>query len=74
MILCVGSQLSETDFWAEVVFDRNLIRIDIDPDTLARPHTAEIAINADAKATLEAIAKGLSPHSRKADESAPSCA
>ena len=58
-ILCAGSQLSETDFWNEVVIDKNLIRIDIDPDSLARPHTAEIAINADAKATLEAIAEGL---------------
>ncbi len=62
-ILCVGSQLSETDFWDEVVIDRNLIRIDIDADSLARPHTAEIAIQADARATLEAIAAGLARHS-----------
>ena len=61
-ILCAGSQLSETDFWNEVVIDANLIRIDIDADSLARPHTAEIAINADAKATLEAIAEGLTDH------------
>ena len=57
VILCAGSQLSETDFWQEdVVIDKNLIRIDIDADSLAQPHTAEIAIQADAKATLEAIA------------------
>ncbi len=62
VILCAGSQLSETDFWREVVIEENLIRIDIDADSLARPHTAEIAINADAKATLEAIAEGLSYH------------
>ena len=62
-ILCVGSQLSETDFWDEVVIDRNLIRIDIDADSLARPHTAEIAIQADARAALEAIAAGLARHS-----------
>ena len=61
-ILCVGSQLSETDFWDEVVIDRNLIRIDIDADSLARPHTAEIAIQADARAALEAIAAGLARH------------
>jgi len=61
-VLCAGSQLSETDFWKEVVLERNLIRIDIDPDSLARPHTAEIAINADAGATLEAIAAGLERH------------
>ncbi len=62
VILCAGSQLSETDFWREVVIEENLIRIDIDADSLARPHTAEIAINADAKATLEAINAGLSKH------------
>jgi 5-guanidino-2-oxopentanoate decarboxylase len=61
-ILCAGSQLSETDFWDEVVIDRNLIRIDIDADSLASPHTAEIAIQADAKAALEAIADGLARH------------
>ncbi len=62
-ILCAGSQLSETDFWDEVVIDRDLIRIDLDADSLARPHTAEIAIQADAKAALEAIAEGLHRHS-----------
>jgi len=61
-ILCVGSQLSETDFWNEVVLEDNLIRIDIDADSLARPHTAEIAIQADAKVALEAIAAGLARH------------
>jgi 5-guanidino-2-oxopentanoate decarboxylase len=62
-ILCAGSQLSETDFWQDnVVIDKNLIRIDIDADSLAQPHTAEIAIQADAKATLEAIEHGLKVH------------
>ncbi len=62
-ILCAGSQLSETDFWQDnVVIDKNLIRIDIDADTLAQPHTAEIAIQADARATLEAIEHGLIAH------------
>ncbi len=62
-ILCAGSQLSETDFWQDdVVIEKNLIRIDIDADSLAQPHTAEIAIQADAKATLEAIAAGLGQH------------
>ncbi len=66
-ILCAGSQLSETDFWQDnVVFDKNLIRIDLDADSLARPHTAEIAIQAEAKATLEAIAEGVTRHSAAA--------
>lgn len=62
-ILCAGSQLCETDFWVEeVVIDRDLIRIDIDPDSLSRPHTAEIAIQADAKASLKAIDQALERH------------
>ena len=59
-ILCVGSELSETDFWNDsVVIERNLIRIDIDPDVMGRPHTAEIAILGDAREALEAIAAGV---------------
>lgn len=56
-ILCAGSELSETDFWdTAVVITENLIRIDIDAQSLASPHHAEIAIMADAASTLEAIA------------------
>lgn len=59
-ILCAGSELSETDFWNDdIVIDHDMIRIDIDPASLGRPHTAEIAILGDAKLTLEAIAPGL---------------
>ena len=68
-ILCAGSQLSETDFWQDgVVIDRNLIRIDIDADSLAQPHTAEIAIQADARTTLEAIAVHLAAHAPHGQE------
>ena len=70
-IFCVGSELSETDFWnTEFVIDKNLIRIDIDPDSLARPHTAEIAILGDAKATLEAIAPHITVHAVNTRETA----
>ncbi|MGB8312881.1 MAG: 5-guanidino-2-oxopentanoate decarboxylase [Aestuariivirga sp.] len=56
-ILAVGTELSETDFWdTQVVVDKNLIRVDIDPAAIARPHTAEIPILGDAKETLEALA------------------
>lgn len=59
-ILCVGSELSETDFWnTGFAITKNLIRIDIDPNSLARPHHAEIAILGDAAPSLEAIAKAL---------------
>jgi 5-guanidino-2-oxopentanoate decarboxylase len=65
-ILCVGSELSETDFWnTDALIEKNLIRIDIDPDSLARPHTAEIAILGDAKSALEQIATGLHEHRRR---------
>ena len=59
-ILCVGSELSETDFWSsDVILDKNLIRIDIDEAALARPHTADIAILGDAKAALAGIVAAL---------------
>ena len=65
-ILCVGSELSETDFWdTDVLIDANLIRIDIDPASLARPHTAEIAILGDARAALAAIAPAITARSTK---------
>ncbi len=53
VILCAGSELSETDFWETgFILDRGLIRIDLDPMTLARPHAADIAMLADAAETL----------------------
>jgi 5-guanidino-2-oxopentanoate decarboxylase len=56
-ILAVGTELSETDFWSsDILVEKNLIRIDIDAAALALPHTAEIAILADAKETLLALA------------------
>jgi 5-guanidino-2-oxopentanoate decarboxylase len=59
-ILCAGSELSETDFWNDdFAITENLIRIDIDPNSLARPHHAEIAILADAAPAMQAIATGL---------------
>ena len=37
-ILCVGSELSETDFWSsDVIIDKNLIRIDIDRGSAGAP-------------------------------------
>ena len=58
-ILCVGSELSETDFWDDrFIIKDNLIRIDIDPNSLARPHIAEIAILGDAKSTLATLEIG----------------
>ena len=69
-ILCAGSELSETDFWNDdVVIERNLIRIDIDPSVMGRPHTAEIAILGDAREALEMIAPGLKDRAGEAKAS-----
>ncbi|MDE2385684.1 MAG: 5-guanidino-2-oxopentanoate decarboxylase [Alphaproteobacteria bacterium] len=56
-ILAVGTELSETDFWVlDFAITQNLIRIDIDPASLARPHSAEIAILSDAADALGRLA------------------
>ena len=71
-ILAVGTELSETDFWdLDFTIEKNLIRIDIDPASLARPHNAEIAILGDAAETLGRIAAGVAPRKGSADKSPP---
>jgi 5-guanidino-2-oxopentanoate decarboxylase len=59
-VLAVGTELSETDLWTSTCRLETLIRIDIDPASLARPHAARLAILGDAAPALEAIAAGLS--------------
>jgi 5-guanidino-2-oxopentanoate decarboxylase len=58
-VLAVGTELSETDFWTSDCILENLIRIDIDPASLTRPHAARLAILADAAPALAAIAAGF---------------
>ncbi len=66
-VLAVGTELSETDLWtSEFRLDGNVIRIDIDPSSLARPHAAKLAILSDAKAALSAIDAALKSGSAKA--------
>ena len=66
-ILVAGSELSETDIWnLNFSISQNLIRIDIDPDCLARPHSAEIAILGDATSTLSQIAQAVKARTAKA--------
>jgi 5-guanidino-2-oxopentanoate decarboxylase len=60
-ILAVGTELSETDFWAESFrLQAPIIRIDIDPDVLARPHRSVLPILADATLTMQALAQHFS--------------
>ncbi len=59
-VLAAGTELSETDFWTSDCLLENLIRIDIDPASLGRPHNARLAMLANAAPALAAIAQGLS--------------
>ena len=60
-ILAIGTELSETDFWnGSYRLTAPMIRIDIDPDVIARPHRATLAILADATSTTAAIAATVS--------------
>ncbi|WP_404982659.1 5-guanidino-2-oxopentanoate decarboxylase [Cobetia marina] len=63
VVLAIGTELGETDY--DVVFDDGfviggeLIRIDIDPEQLARNHAATLGIVADAGLALETLADRL---------------
>lgn len=63
VVLAIGTELGETDY--DVVFDDGfviggeLIRIDIDPEQLARNHAATLGIVADASLALETLADRL---------------
>ncbi|KZD12561.1 5-guanidino-2-oxopentanoate decarboxylase [Oceanibaculum pacificum] len=57
LVLVVGSELSETDIWAEnnLSFGGKLIRIDIDAASLTRDYHPDVAILSDAGAALDAL-------------------
>jgi 5-guanidino-2-oxopentanoate decarboxylase len=60
LILAVGTEISETDLWeASIDFTGRIIRIDLDPDVLARPHASTLPILADARLALQAISDAL---------------
>ena len=55
-VLAVGTELSETDTWNGAFrLSDNLIRIDLDPSVLVRPHSAKLAILSDATSALQVI-------------------
>ncbi len=60
VVLAIGTELGETDY--DVVFDDGfrldgrLIRVDVDPQQLARNQAADLALVADAGQTLEGLA------------------
>lgn len=61
VIVAVGTELAETDFYTgtRLPMSGRLIRIDIDPAKLADQYGAEFPLWGDARACLEAIAAGL---------------
>jgi len=60
VILAVGTEISETDLWeTKITIPGKLIRIDIDPANLVRPHAAAMPILADAATALAALATAL---------------
>jgi thiamine pyrophosphate-dependent acetolactate synthase large subunit-like protein len=62
VVLAVGTELSETDIWIDRLdIGGKLIRIDIDPDTLVRDYPPDVAILADAGASLRALVAELGP-------------
>ena len=68
VVVAVGTELAETDLWDQS-FDikHDLIRIDIDPSSLARPYRADIAILGDSRRSLLNIAAGLPNMNKSAD-------
>jgi 5-guanidino-2-oxopentanoate decarboxylase len=62
-ILAVGTELSETDFWnGSFRLTAPMIRIDLDPDVLVKPHHVALPILADAGQTLASIAEHFDGH------------
>jgi 5-guanidino-2-oxopentanoate decarboxylase len=61
VVLAVGTELSETDFYsgARLEMTGRLIRIDIDPTKLADHYAADIGIWGDAAASLDALISSL---------------
>lgn len=61
VIVAAGTELSETDFYTgtRLAHAGRLIRIDLDPAKLSDHYGADLPIWGDARASLEAIAAGL---------------
>ena len=60
MVLVLGSRLGETDWWGKAPNwaapgEQGMIQVDVDPDAIGRNRPADLAIQADVKATLEAL-------------------
>ena len=66
LAIVVGSELSRTDFGPDGFrFAGQVVRIDIDAQALATNARADVALLGDAGATLDALAKRISPQDRR---------
>jgi 5-guanidino-2-oxopentanoate decarboxylase len=72
VVLAVGTELGETDFYHGLKLELRgrLIRIDIDPHKLCDHYAAELPIWADAKATLGSLLEALPARARAASAAA----
>ncbi len=60
-VLVLGSELAETDLWAERLgLTGKIIRVDLDPDRLNDSYNPAVAIAAHVRPTAAALAQGLS--------------
>jgi thiamine pyrophosphate-dependent acetolactate synthase large subunit-like protein len=59
VLLAVGTELASSDWWDGPPVPRHLIRVDLDPDQVLVNARPDLAITADADATLQAIAAVL---------------
>ncbi len=74
VVVAVGTELSETDFYTgtRLPMSGRLIRIDLDPTKLSDHYGAEVAVRGDARASLEGIAAGVKKRARLAHGGGPS--
>ncbi len=68
VVLVVGSRLGETDWWGKAPYwrhpsEQKMIQVDLDGHILGANKPAELAILADAKLFLAALAEALAPRS-----------
>lgn len=63
LVLCIGTELSEVDLWRDHAGHAcPMIRVDIDPHTLADDHPAALSVLGDAAAFLDMLDAALKGH------------
>ena len=67
VVLCIGAQLGETDWWGKAPYwrspaEQKLIQVDINEDALGRNRPVDLAVMADAGLFLERLLARLKAH------------